>query len=149
MLPDADVLSFHMGIPYEAAFGHRGFSHSILFAQMFALAGAWLLQRYGWRRAFVFLFITTLSHSLLDACTSGGLGVALLWPWPKRYFMPWHPIRVSPLSLMRFLSPRGLAVLKSEFIWIWLPGTTLALAGICWRKLLPRIEDGRSVKELG
>ena len=32
MLPDIDVLGFSYGIPYEHAFGHRGFTHSIVFA---------------------------------------------------------------------------------------------------------------------
>jgi inner membrane protein len=32
MLPDADVLSFGLGVRYESMFGHRGITHSILFA---------------------------------------------------------------------------------------------------------------------
>ena len=32
MLPDADVLAFALHIPYADAFGHRGASHSLLFA---------------------------------------------------------------------------------------------------------------------
>ena len=32
ILPDADVLSFKFGIAYEAFWGHRGFTHSIVFA---------------------------------------------------------------------------------------------------------------------
>ncbi|UKM64900.1 metal-dependent hydrolase [Flavobacteriaceae bacterium GSB9] len=32
ILPDFDVLAFKFGIPYEHPFGHRGFTHSILFA---------------------------------------------------------------------------------------------------------------------
>lgn len=145
MLPDADVLSFHLNIPYGALFGHRGFSHSVLFAQVVALLGAWLLQSQGWRRAYLFLFASTLSHPLLDACTSGGMGVALLWPWPERYFVPWRPIRVSPLSMDRFLSPRGLAVLRSELQWIWLPGGALALLGMGIRRIHTRIRaDARA-----
>ena len=37
ILPDIDVLAFKMGIPYEHPFGHRGFTHSILFATVWAL----------------------------------------------------------------------------------------------------------------
>lgn len=32
MLPDADVLSFKLGVSYGNVFGHRGFTHSLLFA---------------------------------------------------------------------------------------------------------------------
>ena len=32
MLPDADVLSFKFGIAYGNVFGHRGFTHSLVFA---------------------------------------------------------------------------------------------------------------------
>ena len=31
-LPDADMLAFRLGIAYQDVFGHRGFSHSLLFA---------------------------------------------------------------------------------------------------------------------
>lgn len=32
MLPDADVLSFNFGVAYGNVFGHRGFTHSLVFA---------------------------------------------------------------------------------------------------------------------
>lgn len=32
ILPDFDVISFKLGIAYEHPLGHRGFTHSILFA---------------------------------------------------------------------------------------------------------------------
>ncbi len=31
-LPDIDVIGFAFGIPYGALFGHRGLTHSLLFA---------------------------------------------------------------------------------------------------------------------
>ncbi len=37
MIPDADVVAFRFGIPYDSMFGHRGFSHSILFALIITL----------------------------------------------------------------------------------------------------------------
>jgi len=43
--------------------------------------------------------------------TDGGMGVAFFSPFDTtRYFLPWRPILVSPISVMRFLSERGLAV---------------------------------------
>ena len=55
-----------------------------------------------------------------------------------RYFMPFHPIAVSPIGLSRFLSERGLLVLQSEARWVWLPCLLLALAGMALRFLLRR-----------
>ncbi|HVR39947.1 MAG TPA: metal-dependent hydrolase, partial [Thermoanaerobaculia bacterium] len=37
ILPDADVAGFAFGIPYGSMFGHRGFTHSILFALLASL----------------------------------------------------------------------------------------------------------------
>jgi hypothetical protein len=39
----------------------------------------------------------------------------------SRYFLPWRPIEVSPIGVSAFFTSRGLAVLQSEFIWIWIP----------------------------
>lgn len=137
VLPDLDVVAFRLGIPYAADFGHRGFSHSLLFAALVALAGAALfrLLRSTPARAFWFLFLVTLSHGILDAFTNGGLGIAFLWPWSgTRYFAPVQVIEVAPLALSRFFSPRGAAVLRSELLWVWLPflGTAALMAGSRW-----------------
>src|SRR5690606_33786119 len=40
LLPDADMLAFKFGIAYADAFGHRGFSHSLLFAGLAGVLGA-------------------------------------------------------------------------------------------------------------
>jgi len=134
MLPDLDVLAFHFGLPYSDPWSHRGFSHSLFFALVLAAVGtgfARSLAATPWK-TFWFLFIATASHGILDAFTNGGLGIALLWPFSdERFFAPLRPVEVAPLSLSRFLSARGLDVLWSEFLWIWLPclgATALALA---------------------
>lgn len=123
MLPDLDVLAFHFGIPYATAFGHRGFSHSLLFACCVALLAAccfrWLHSTF--TRTFAFVFLAVASHATLDAFTNGGLGVAFFWPWSDtRYFAPTHPIQVSPIGFS-FFSEHGLQVLASEAVWVWLP----------------------------
>lgn len=116
ILPDLDVAAFALGIPYEHPLGHRGFTHSILFALLYAVAAALLL-----RVRVPFLFLCTVSHTLLDALTDGGLGVAFFSPFSNaRYFFPWTPIRVSPIGA-GFFSPRGLETLGSELVWIWAP----------------------------
>lgn len=124
VLPDLDVIGFRLGIAYASEFGHRGFSHSLLFAFSVALLGALL---YHWldstfQRVLGFLFVSMASHSLLDAFTSGGLGVALLWPWSEqRFFAPLQVIKVSPIGLAQFFTPRGAQVIWSEIQWVWLP----------------------------
>lgn len=129
MAPDFDTVAFKLGIAYADQFGHRGATHSIVFALaqglLAAIAAPWLHS--GRWRAFVFIALCTLSHPLLDALTSGGLGVALLWPAShERFFAPWRPIAVSPIGA-RFFSARGVAVLWSELKWVWLPCAGIAL----------------------
>jgi inner membrane protein len=170
MLPDADVLAFALHIPYADAFGHRGASHSLLFAFVLAALAAALAffgsgrpwsaphssgSRRPWSavscqprlvptkagptvtstlQAAVFVFVCAASHPLLDAMTSGGLGVALTWPWSEhRFFAPWRPIRVSPFA-PQFFSARGVATLLSELRWVWLP---LATAVVAWKLIQP------------
>ena len=41
MLPDADVLSFKFGIAYGNVFGHRGFTHSRVFADWTPMVQGW------------------------------------------------------------------------------------------------------------
>ena len=139
MLPDADVVAFALHIPYADAFGHRGASHSLLFASVLAAFAALLAVSCQRRsastvQAAVFVLVCAASHPLLDAMTSGGLGVALAWPWSEhRFFAPWRPIRVSPFA-PQFFSARGLATLLSELRWVWLP---LATAVVAWKLIHP------------
>ncbi|HYM85808.1 MAG TPA: metal-dependent hydrolase [Pseudoxanthomonas sp.] len=138
MLPDLDVAAFALGIPYADGFGHRGASHSVLFAVLIALLGVAACRPLRARpsQAAAWLFVCTLSHPLLDAMTSGGLGVALLWPWSEqRFFAPWRPILVSPFA-NGFFSTRGMSTLLSELRWVWLP----LFAGATLWKLIQRAE---------
>ena len=132
MLPDADTIGLAFGVAYESPWGHRGITHSLLFA---ALAGAIttaLLWKGSTSRArwtiFACLFAATASHGLLDMLTDGGRGVALFAPFDnERYFFPWTPIRVSPIGVSRLFTRRFLAVLISEFIWVWIPSIVVIL----------------------
>ena len=121
VLPDLDVLTFRYGISYASDFGHRGFSHSLLFAAALALLGARAFRYFqtSFGRAFLFLFVAAASHGILDAFTNGGLGIAFLWPWStQRYFAPVQVIQVAPIGISRFFSPRGVSVLISEILWV-------------------------------
>ena len=135
IVPDADVFGFWLGVPYDAVLGHRGFTHSLVFAALLAglLASArrWLSPHASGATVFGFLFLCTASHGVLDAATDGGLGIALLSPFSnERYFLPWRPIAVSPLSVTGFFTARGQAVLATEFVWVVLP--SLALGAFGW-----------------
>lgn len=129
LLPDADVIAFWAGVPYSHLLGHRGASHSILFAVLLACAAVSLSPFRGMRvRIFMFLFISALSHGLLDAMTTGGLGVGFFIPFSgERYFLPLRPIRVSPLSVGGFFTQRGLQIFLSELYAVWLPCAVFAL----------------------
>lgn len=79
MLPDADVLSFNFGVAYGNVFGHRGFTHSLVFAFVVPLLCVLIGRRWfraGLIRCWLFLTVSLLSHSLLDSVTTGGKGLA-------------------------------------------------------------------------
>jgi len=138
ILPDVDSLGYAAGIPYDHPLGHRGFTHSIFFALLTALACSLVARRMNApaRMTFAVVFVSAVSHGVLDAMTTGGLGVAFFSPFSNaRYFLPWRVIQVSPIGVVSFLSERGLQVLKSEAGWIWAPAALLALLGIVVRKV--------------
>ena len=107
MLPDLDVLGLRLGVPYASDFGHRGFTHSLVFAAALALAGAGLRRWLGttFLAAFLFLFPAIASHGRLDTLTDGG-----------------------------FFSARGAEVLQSELIWVWAPALVAGLALLAARR---------------
>jgi len=132
MVPDLDAIGFLTGVPYQSFFGHRGFTHSIVFAVLWSVLVAVLLFRKSPWPAALLLFLATVSHPLLDMLTRGGLGCALFAPFNnERLFFPWQPIKVSPIGL-GFFSARGLAVLASEAVWVVLPSVIMLLAAK-WR----------------
>ncbi|WP_299341456.1 metal-dependent hydrolase [uncultured Pseudoxanthomonas sp.] len=128
VLPDADVVAFKLGINYAHALGHRGASHSLMFASLCGMIAACGTRWFGApaRATFLFIALSAASHPLLDMFTDGGLGVALFWPWSDaRHFAPWRMIEVSPFA-NRFFSARGIEVLLSELRWVWLPALIVA-----------------------
>lgn len=134
ILPDADAIGFKLGIPYGSMFGHRGFSHSLIFALVAGLLTALVFFRNvplfssRWWLLAGYFFLVTISHPLLDAMTTGGLGVALLSPFDtSRIFFPWRPIRVSPIGIREFFGAWGLRVIISEMLWVWLPSLGVVL----------------------
>lgn len=128
MLPDADVLTFLFGIPYESFWGHRGFTHSFVFAFLMGLVGSAFYVKpfglkdkrfWGWT---LFFFLVTSTHTILDAMTNGGYGVAFFSPFDNtRYFFPFTPIEVSPIGVRGFISMRGVKILLNEFSYVVFP----------------------------
>lgn len=133
ILPDADVVGFAFGVPYGDLLGHRGLTHSFVFAALVAafVCGLffrdppWAGQRL---RVLLYLFLATASHGVFDALTNGGLGVAFLAPFDAaRWFFPFRPVVVSPIGIAEFFTARSLAVLWSELLWIVLPWSALCV----------------------
>ncbi len=137
--PDLDVISLLLGVPYRHLLGHRGLSHSLFGAAVLAFVVTAVVRRTlpaspSAPPLWVLFFLATGSHGLLDAMTNGGLGVAFFAPFSDaRYFLPWRPIIVSPISLSAFFSYYGLTVMWSELGWVWLPSVLVFLAGLALR----------------
>ena len=121
ILPDIDVITFGY-IPYESVFGHRGFTHSIVFAVIWSLGLTLLFGKQRKRIYYLVLFFATLSHGIFDAMTTGGRGVGFFIPLENsRHFLPWRVIQVSPIGVQEFFSEWGLSVILSELKYIALP----------------------------
>lgn len=122
ILPDLDVIAFKLGISYMHPLGHRGFTHSIVFAILWSATLSFI---FGKDRKLVFmvvLFLSTISHGLLDAMTTGGRGVGFFIPFENsRHFFPWRRIQVSPLGIQEFFSEWGMRVIFSELKYIAIP----------------------------
>jgi inner membrane protein len=149
VLPDADVLAFSFGIPYDHFFGHRGFFHSPFFAICCSLILLTIFLRdvklfsRQWWTYWVYFSLLMASHGILDAFTNGGLGIALLSPFSNtRYFSPWTPIEVSAIGGLSVLfTQRQMSVLWSEMCLIWAPLLLIYLLRIVTTKR-QRNKDG-------
>ena len=151
-VPDLDCLGFSFGIRYGDLLGHRGLTHSLPFA-MVAAAMLLLVVRDvpifsgRWWRLWAFLSLIGASHGILDAMTDGGLGVAFFSPFSNaRYFLPWRPLRVSPIGLTAFASRWGLSVLRSEVVWVWAPLGAAVLAVTLARRIVAAIRSPGEVR---
>ena len=133
VVPDLDVIGRQFGIRSNHMLGHRGLAHSITFAAVLGAILTYTLFRSSHADPWVvslFLFVSTLSHALLDMLTNGGQGVALWAPFSNvRYFFPWRPIEVSPIGVRRFFSRRGGQIIRSEIRWVWLPSAGIYFLG--------------------
>jgi inner membrane protein len=141
--PDFDTLAMGLfGVPYNSFFGHRGFFHSPFFLVISsAILAATVARGHPWRvtaRLAAMWGGCAITHPLLDAMTDGGLGVMLMFPISTaRLFLPWRPIHVSPLSILRFFDNAGY-ILRSELpfcFWAIAIGVSGFLASGAWHKM--------------
>jgi inner membrane protein len=145
MAPDFDwfvsLLPLHRG----HFLNHRGVTHSLFAAVLLAAVVYFIAFRPHQRRGAVWLCLTVaaLSHGLLDACTSGGVGVALFMPFSEtRWACIWQPGHVAPL-------PRGadtwafLSSIWSEAMWIGMPAVVVS----AWSRLMRQVSLRPSLSE--
>ena len=115
--PDLDTLPMRLfDLPYGSLLGHRGFFHSLFFLIISTAILAVAVARHARTAAYLTAVWAgcAITHPLLDMLTDGGYGVMLLFPLSQtRWFFPWRPIRVSPLSIPRFFAVAG-GILRSE-----------------------------------
>jgi len=111
-VPDLDAVPRLVGAGDLAVLGgHRGITHSILFAVITAgLVTLAASKKLGVSRACMFSFVAvaTLSHGVLDAVTDygSGPGVAFLSPFSRhRFKAPWQPIAGEFSELLFCLLP--------------------------------------------
>ena len=73
MVPDVDSIGFHMGVPYGALWGHRGMTHSLLFAAVVAASIAVMFVILSLLRFIVIVVAFFVRRSFLS-----GLDVVIL-----------------------------------------------------------------------
>ncbi len=103
-IPDLDIISSYFTDTVTAISIHRGFTHSIVFAVLFAFIFGWIVSKYemyknfkGWFWLFFWAFLT---HSILDAHTTWGTQVF----WPIDFRLALKTIFViDPLYTVPFL----------------------------------------------
>jgi inner membrane protein len=128
MLPDFDVLPVELGVPDAGIWGHRGVSHTPLFALLAGVVAAVLLWRKlpdAWRFGLA-VAMAVGTHCLLDALAQDGRGMMFFWPLTAaRYHFLWRPIPDAPRGLAYFTGI-GLRHFAIELVYFF-PFTLYAL----------------------
>lgn len=134
LLPDLDVFST---APYNSPLGHRGVTHSLLFAMAAGLIAARIVarpfRRQWWMLAGLY-FAVVASHGLLDALTRGGEGIPFFWPLGDRYGN-WGPIPVSDIAF-DWPDPRSSRAIRSELLWVWGPMALAVILATAYRRTI-------------
>ena len=126
IVPDLDVFSEYA---YGSSLGHRGITHSRLFALLLSVVVAAVTARWfrvKWWSLTILFFTIIASHGLLDAMTRGGENIPFFWPLGGRYGN-WGPLPVSDIAF-DLPDPRYSRAIRAELLWVWLP--TLVTVGL-------------------
>lgn len=140
IIPDFDAFST---AAYGSAWGHRGFTHSLIFALGIGLVAAGATYRFchvQFWPLFGLFFLISASHGVLDACTNGGFGIPFLWPFDERRWGPYGPINVADIAF-EWPDPRTSKAVRTELIYVWMPtAVVVGLTELCrwlWRRRRP------------
>ena len=105
-IPDLDVISRYFVDTVTATEWHRGFSHSIFFAILFAPVFGWILSKIerkseaSWKDWSKLMFWGLFTHPVLDAFTTWG--TQLFWPFDLRLAFQ-NIFVIDPLYTLPFL----------------------------------------------
>lgn len=112
-VPDIDTFSYLFAIDERHPLGHRGLTHSGVFALALAFTvmtifyRSYRLNRTQWWGCYIWFFVITLFHGIFDALVDAALGVAFFWPLSlERYRFAWRPLMDVPIRFSEFLSIR-------------------------------------------
>ena len=104
-IPDLDVFFRFIYSPIDAMHVHRGFSHSFLFALLFAPVLAQLIfylykKKYDFKLLLCLSFLAIITHPLLDMFTN--YGTQLFWPFDFRVSLNTISV-IDPIYTLPFL----------------------------------------------
>lgn len=148
LAPDLDWFTAFLRVHPGNYLAHRGITHSLLGAVLIAATVLLLGFKREQRslRTGIYLLLASLSHGLLDACTSGRVGVAFFYPFSSsRWACDWQPIQDAPLPFWSGLQLPFLGALLGEVLWIGVPAFLLAAGVQVFRRsgdwpVLPEVE---------
>lgn len=156
-IPDLDVLSRYFVDTVTATEWHRGFSHSILFAVLFAPIFGWLISKIERKSRATFkdwtklMFWGLFTHPILDAFTTWG--TQLFWPFDLRLAFQ-NIFVIDPLYTLPFLMFLILAMRQKQTspqrkkynqLGIFVSSSylllSLVLKGAAYRKFMDSLKD--------
>jgi inner membrane protein len=133
MIPDFDYFPMLWGDLELANLNHQGFTHSLFFAVLIAIALAVIgakIARISALRLYPFVLIALLSHYLLDFLTYDGrepFGIPLLWPFSDARFN--SPLTVfggfAKGSFSDFVSLHNFRIVAGEILILGIPALLL------------------------
>tara|TARA_R110002050_G_scaffold196426_2_gene331409 strand:+ start:117038 stop:118039 length:1002 start_codon:yes stop_codon:yes gene_type:complete len=116
-IPDLDIFARYLTDNITAIEWHRGFSHSILFAVLFAPIFGWLIFKFQpkagatWKDWSWLMFWGLFTHPILDSFTTWG--TQLFWPFETRLAFL-NIFVIDPLYTLPFLIFLILAMLQKR-----------------------------------